>query len=65
MKIDEKYIDWYPITEMPKDGTIVFIKDTEGNVDLAKWSFGEITSEFGLCNDIKYFSELSISRLKI
>lgn len=38
---------WRPIRDAPRDGSIVWIRDARGNVDLAQWSHFEWSAEFG------------------
>lgn len=46
ISIPERY--WRPIKEAPRDGTIMFIRNAEGVVDITCWDKGEWWSELGM-----------------
>jgi len=52
---------WQPIAGVPKDGSMVFIRDNEEVVDLARWDDGELNTEFGACSTPTWFALISIS----
>ena len=52
---------WNDNSKAPKDGRIIFIRDTYGNVDLAKWSDGEWSAEFGACDYPHDYALISIA----
>lgn len=53
-------IHWHHISNAPKTGRVIIIRDGFGHVDLAKWSNEEWTAEFGVCDEPTHFSYVSI-----
>tara|TARA_R110002072_G_scaffold21764_6_gene76797 strand:+ start:1627 stop:1833 length:207 start_codon:yes stop_codon:yes gene_type:complete len=52
--------DFQDISTAPKDGTIVFIMDGFGHIDLAKWDLGEWNAEFGVCDEPEMWARFHI-----
>ena len=61
ISLEKQLSDFLPIESAPQDGRIIFIMDEDGNVDIAQWSEGEWSSEFGLCNTPSMWAEISIA----
>ena len=51
---------WHDIGLAPKDGRIIYVKDLEGNVDLAKYDDYGWTAELGCCSNFIKWARLSI-----
>ena len=54
--------DFAPIETAPKDGSVIFIMDDDGNIDIAEWSLGEWNAEFGVCGNPSMWAEVSICK---
>ena len=57
--IPERY--WMPIECAPLDGTMVFLRDADGWVDVAVWDHGEWNCELGMAHEPTQYARLSIS----
>lgn len=51
---------WHDFGLAPKDGTIIYVKDSEGNVDIAMFDGCGWTAEIGCCSGFTKFAKLSI-----
>lgn len=60
--VKKQMSDFEDIETAPKDGTIVFIMDQFGHIDLAKWDNGEWNSEFGVCDEPEMWARFHIHR---
>lgn len=53
--VEKKMSDFQDISTAPQDGTIIYIMDGSGHIDLAKWTWvmdlGEWSAEFGVCDE--------------
>jgi hypothetical protein len=58
LSIPEHY--WQDISDAPKDGSIIFVRDEQDEVDIVRWDNGEWSAEFGCCNILTHFAVLSI-----
>ena len=60
VSIPERY--WIDIKDAPLDGSIVFVRDMNGHVDISRWSktTNEWNAEFGVCDDLTHFAEMHI-----
>ncbi len=52
---------WLPIADAPQDGTMIFIRDENGNVDLAVWNNNEWNCELGMLEYPVQFVPVSIA----
>lgn len=53
--------DWMPISDAPKDGTMVFLRDELGNVDIGLWCHFEWNCELGTLRNATQFAVVSIA----
>ena len=54
--------DWMPASEAPKDGSIVFMRDDRGEVDLMCFDRGEWAGELGtLDGEYTHYAKVSIA----
>jgi len=51
---------WHDFGLAPKDGTIIYVKDSDGNVDLARHDNCGWTAEIGCCSGFIKFARLGI-----
>lgn len=51
---------WHDFGLAPKDGTMIYVKDADGNVDLARHDDRGWTAELGCCSGFTKFAKLSI-----
>jgi len=51
---------WLDFGLAPKDGTIIYVKDSDGNVDIAKHDDCGWTAEIGCCSGFVKFAKLGI-----
>jgi len=62
ISLSKSLSDFAPIDSAPKDGSVIFIMDDDGTVDIAQWSLGEWNAEFGLCQSPSMWAEISIAK---
>lgn len=60
MKLNVPAEFWRPIEDMPNDGRLCFIKDANGNEDIACWDRREWSAEFGDCDEPTHYHLISI-----
>lgn len=54
---------WKPFEMAPRDGSIIFVRDSNGEVDLIAWDKGEWCAELGTVGgDAMEFAETHISK---
>lgn len=51
---------WEPLSDEIKDGRLVWIRDDNGNVDLAQWDRGEWNAELGSVDSPVQFADVWI-----
>lgn len=60
--IKKQMSDFEDIETAPKDGTIIFIMDQFGHIDLACWDHGGWNAEFGVCDEPEMWAKFHIHR---
>jgi len=51
---------WLDFGLAPKDGTIIYVKDSDGNVDIAQHEECGWKTELGCCSGYTKFAKMSI-----
>lgn len=51
---------WIDIAFAPRDGTVIYVKDAEDNVDLAVYDDCGWNAEGGFCTNFTHWAPLSI-----
>lgn len=56
------YSKFQDIESAPKDGRIIYLMDVDGSIDLATWSLGEWSTEYGNIETPMYWADFHLSR---
>ena len=51
---------WHDFGLAPKDGTIIYVKDSERNVDIARYDGERWATEVGCCSGFVKFAKMGI-----
>ena len=54
---------WQPIEQAPRDGSLMFVRDSHGNVDLVEYDTDGWNAELGTLEDMVSFARISIATL--